>query len=93
MNKKSILLMSMLLVSPLSMSGTVGEAQQDGKRFVFSASAIYGSLSDGTLDTREYADTIKSSGLISSGLFNVDSRWGYSLSAGYLFANSAMIWY
>ncbi|HGU7296963.1 TPA: hypothetical protein ACNBBR_001506 [Legionella pneumophila] len=85
MNKKSILLMSMLLVSPLSMSGTVGEAQQDGKRFVFSASAIYGSLSDGTLDTREYADTIKSSGLISSGLFNVDSRWGYSLSAGYLF--------
>ncbi|HDV6636974.1 TPA: hypothetical protein RJX60_002753 [Legionella pneumophila] len=85
MNKKSILLMSMLLVSPLSMSGTVGEAQQDGKRFVFSASAIYGSLSDGTLDSIPYADTIKSSGLISSGLFNVDSRWGYSLSAGYLF--------
>ncbi|ABQ57140.1 hypothetical protein G5T09_09780 [Legionella pneumophila serogroup 1] len=85
MNKKNIILMSLLLVSHLSMGGSIGEAQQDGKRFIFSASAIYGSLSDGDLDSIPYADTIKSSGLISSGLFNVDSRWGYSLSAGYQF--------
>ncbi|HAU1574834.1 TPA: hypothetical protein JBI85_13965 [Legionella pneumophila] len=85
MNKKSILLMSLLLVSPLSIGGSVGEAQQDNKRFFFSASAVYGSLSDGDLDSLPYADTIKSSGVISSGLFDVDYRWGYSLSAGYQF--------
>ncbi|MFO2968881.1 Lpg1974 family pore-forming outer membrane protein [Legionella pneumophila serogroup 1] len=85
MNKKIILLLSLLFVSPLSLGGSIGEAQQDGKKFIFSASAVYGSLSDGTLDSLEYADVLKVSGLNTSSLFNVDSRWGYSISAGYLF--------
>ncbi|HHW3784005.1 TPA: Lpg1974 family pore-forming outer membrane protein [Legionella pneumophila] len=83
--KRNILLVSLPLISSLSFGGSMGEGQQDSKRFIFSASAVYGSLSDSVLDTIEYADVLKTSGLISSGLFNVDSRWGYSLSVGYLF--------
>ncbi|HAU1395457.1 TPA: hypothetical protein F8A23_09930 [Legionella pneumophila] len=83
--KRNILLVSLPLITSLSFGGSMGEGQQDSKRFIFSASAVYGSLSDSVLDKIEYADVLKASGLISSGLFNVDSRWGYSLSVGYLF--------
>lgn len=82
-NKASLL--SLLLTSTaLSYAGGMGEVD-NSKRFFFTAAPIYGSISDGTIDKFVFADTISAGGAINGNQANVDSRWGYSLSAGYQF--------
>lgn len=78
-------LLSLLLTSTaFSYAGTMGEVD-NSKRFFFTAAPIYGSLSDSSIDKFVFADTIKADGAIKGNEANVDARWGFSLSAGYLF--------
>lgn len=81
---KTCVISLLLANATLSYAGGMGEVDS-GKRFFFSAAPIYGSLSDASLDKIVFADTIGAGGAIRGNEANVDSRWGYSLSAGYQF--------
>lgn len=74
-----------LVLANASFAGTMGDVQDDSKRYFFSASAVYADISDESLNKFNYADTQSVTGSVVSNLSNVDSRWGYALSLGYQF--------
>ncbi|KTD64186.1 Lpg1974 family pore-forming outer membrane protein [Legionella shakespearei] len=69
----------------VSFAGTMGDVQDDSKRYFFSASAVYAAISDESLNKFHFVDTISPTGNIVSHLSDVDPRWGYALSLGYQF--------
>ncbi|WED44282.1 Lpg1974 family pore-forming outer membrane protein [Legionella cardiaca] len=69
----------------ISFAGAMGDVQDDSRRFFFSASAIYGAITDDSLDKFDYADTQSPTGNVVTHLSDVDPRWGYALSLGYQF--------
>lgn len=82
---KACLLSLILANAGPSFAGTMGDVQDDSKRYFFSASAVYANISDESLNKYNYADTQSVTGNVVSNLSDVDPRWGYALSLGYQF--------
>lgn len=73
-----------LASSSVSYAGVMGAANED-KGFFFNVSPIYGDVSDSAIDKFPFVESISASNNIISHTSEIDSRWGYSLSLGYLF--------
>ncbi|BCA96602.1 hypothetical protein TUM19329_29630 [Legionella antarctica] len=75
-----------LLNSGALCAGSMGDfSLPEEKSYFFSATALYGLLSDSSINSLQYAETISVNGGIVDHTLNLDSRWGYSLSLGYKF--------
>lgn len=72
-----------LASSSVSYAGVMGAANED-KGFFFNVSPIYGDVSDSAIDKFPFVESISANNIISH-TSEIDSRWGYSLSLGYLF--------
>ncbi|AMP90880.1 Lpg1974 family pore-forming outer membrane protein [Legionella pneumophila] len=73
-----------LASSSVSHAGVMGTVSED-KGFYFNVTPIYGAISDSAIDKFPFVETINASNNITSHTSDIDSRWGYSLSLGYLF--------
>ncbi|MCC5792266.1 MAG: hypothetical protein JJT82_06645 [Legionellaceae bacterium] len=82
--RQSSVLALFLTASSLSFAGTMGTGD-DSTGWSFSVTPIYGAISDSAIDKAPYAVSIDPSNNIVSNVSKIDSRWGYSLSLGYLF--------
>lgn len=87
---KACLLSCILVNAGTSFAGTMGDVQDDSKRYFFSASAVYARLSDESLNKFMFVDTQQvtpgaNAVNVTSHTSDVDPKWGYSLSLGYQF--------